>query len=160
MPIFGVSRQTDDGHAVAIDCPACGASGVSATPQHFRERLLLLGLIPLFPVNSVFLKCGACGRSMAVDARDLDEFYGIPPAELSGRMRPYVSGVGRFFVVAALALFWMPFLAPVLAVVGLLMTRRNRGWRRAAVVALVLSLLVLGAVIALFVLVPDRPGRG
>jgi len=156
MPIFGVSRQTDDGHAVAIDCPACGARGVSAAPQHFREKLLLLGLIPLFPVNSVFLRCGACGRSMAVDARDLDEFYRIPPADLPARMRPYVSGVGRFFVVAALALFWFPFLAPVLAVVGLLLTRHHRGWRRAATVALVLSLLVLGAVVALFLLVPDR----
>jgi hypothetical protein len=126
MPIFGVSRQTNDGHARAIDCPACRAPGVPATPQHFREKLLLLGLIPLFPVDSVFLKCGACGASMAVDARDLDEFYRIPPAELPARMRPYVSGVGRVIVVAALALFWLPFLALLLAVTGLLMTRPNR----------------------------------
>ena len=156
MPIFGVSRQTNDGQPVTIDCPACRASGVSARAQHFRERLLLLGIVPLFPVNSVFLICSACGRSMAVDARDLDELYRIPPAELPSRMRPYVSGVGRFFVVAALVLFWFPFLAPVLAVVGLLMTRRQRGWRRAAVVALVLSLLVVGAVVVLFLLMPDE----
>lgn len=160
MPIFGVSRQTHDGQPVTIDCPSCSASAVSARPQHFEERLLLLGVLPLFPVSSVFLKCGACGRSIAVDARDLDELYRIPRAELPARMRPYVSGVGRFFVVAGLALFWFPFLAPLLAVSGLLMTRRHRGWRRAAVVAVVLSFLVLGAVVALFLLVPDRPHPG
>jgi hypothetical protein len=38
------------------------------------------------------------------------------------------------------------------------MTRRHRGWRRAAVVAVVLSFLVLGAVAAVFLLVSDRPG--
>jgi hypothetical protein len=155
MPIFGVSRQTSDGPPVVIECPACRVPGVSAAPVHFHERLMLLGLVPLFPVNSVFLKCGACGRSMAVDARDLDEFYRIPPADLPGRIRPYVSGVGRFLVVSALIFFWFPFLAPLLAVMGLAMTRRHPGWRRAAIVAVVLSFLVLGAVVALLVFAPE-----
>ena len=100
--------------------------------------------------------CAACGQSLASSAATLDELYRLPPEELSKSLQPYVSGVGRALVILALALFWFPFLAPVLAVVGLLMTRRNRGWRRAAVVALVLALLVLGAVVALFLLMPDE----
>jgi hypothetical protein len=152
MPFFGVSRQTNDGPPISVDCPACHAPGVSAAPRHFEERLLLLGLIPLFPVNSVFLTCSACGQSLTVAARDLDEFYRIPPADLPGRIRPYVSGVGRFLVVTALVLFWFPFLAPALALAGLAMTRRHPGWRRAAIVAVVLSFLVLLAVVGLFVL--------
>ena len=70
--------------------------------------------------------------------------------------KPRDSLVGRFFVVAALALFWFPFLAPLLAVAGLLMTRRHRGWRRAAAVAVVLSFLVLAAVVALFLFIPNQ----
>jgi hypothetical protein len=155
MPFFGVSRQTIDGPPIAIDCPSCKAPGVSAAPVHYKERLMLLGLVPLFPVNSVFLKCSACGRSLAVDARDLDEFYRIPPADLPGRIRPYVSGVGRFLVVSALVLFWFPFLAPLLALASLAMTRRHPGWRRTALVAVVLSFLVLGAIVALFLLAPE-----
>src|SRR5690606_22827155 len=126
-----------------------------AVPTLYEERPVLLRLVPLPASRHIFIRCSACGRDLLAQARDLEELYDLSPQELLGQLQPYVSGVGRFLVVAALVLFWLPFVAPLLAIGGFMMTRRHRGWRRAAIVAVVLTFLVAGAVATLLLLAPN-----
>ena len=112
-------------------------------------------MVPLPASRHIFIRCSACGSDLLAQARDLEELYNLSPQELFGQLQPYVSGVGRFLVVASLVLFWFPFGAPLLAIGGFVMTRRHRGWRRAAIVALVLTFLVAGAVATLLLLAPN-----
>jgi len=153
--LVAAKRTVTEGRPVTIDCPVCHASEAPAIPRQYEEPLLLLYFIPLFTLRSVFVECGACHQSLAVAARDLNEVYGLSRPELSRLIRPYVSGVGRFLVVSALLLFWMPFVAPPLALGGLWMTRRHAGWRRMAIIATVLSLLVAVAAAILIFLYGD-----
>lgn len=146
MGWVAAERRVTEGSPVVIDCPACHAVGVTAIPRQFDEPLKLLHLIPLFTMTSTFVECSACRTSLTLSARDLRTLYAIPADELSRSLQPYVPGVGRFLVISALVLFWFPFLAPALALGGLWMTRKNRRWRRWAVVSVVASFLVAGAV--------------
>jgi hypothetical protein len=91
---------------------------------------------------------------LASSVRDLNVLYSLSPKELSRSLQPYVSGVGRFLVVAALALFWFPILAPALALGGLWMTRRHPGWRRWAIVSVAASFIVAIAVGLLLAFAP------
>jgi hypothetical protein len=59
-------------------------------------------------------------------------------------------------VVSALLLFWFPFLAPALSLGGLWMTRRHSGWRRLAIVSVILSFVVAGAVTVLLMSTPGK----
>lgn len=154
MAFVGHRRETIDGPPVEIDCPACGAGGVTGTPRQYDETLLALGLIPIYRQRLVFIRCDACGRSSTSAASDLDAFTRLDPAARSASLRAYASGVGRFFVIAALVLFWFPFIAPPLALVGMLMTWRHPRWRKLGIIALGSSLLVAVAV-ALLILLND-----
>lgn len=154
MAFVGHRRTVLDGPPVVIDCPACGNGGVTATPQQFNETLLLAGLIPIYRQRLLFVRCGACGRSSTSSASDLDALARMDVAERSVSLRAYASGVGRFLVVAALVLFWFPFLAPLLALGGLLMTWRHPRWRKLGLIALGASLLVAAALAALIIANP------
>jgi hypothetical protein len=150
-------RTVAHGPLIPIDCPACHATGIPSSPRHLEEPLRLFGLIPLFTLRSTFIQCGACGKSLTAPSRDLDNLYRLSPAELSASLRPYVPLFGRFLVVSSLVLFWFPFLSPALALGGLITTWRHRAWRRAAVIAVCLSLLVALAVACLFIFAPRSP---
>jgi hypothetical protein len=98
-------------------------------------------------MESIFIDCTACRSTLTVPVRELDGIYQLSAEELSGKLRLYVSGVGRFFVVSALTLFWFPFLPVPLAIAGFYMTRRDRKWRRWAAVSVILTIAV-GVVMA------------
>jgi hypothetical protein len=154
MAFFGHRRAVFDGPPTTADCPSCGASGATATPRLFDETLLLAGLIPVYRQRTLFVRCEACRRSSTSTAKGLDAFVDMDAGERSASLRAYASGVGRFLVVAALALFWFPFLAPLLALAGLLMTWRHPRWRRLGTIALGASLLVAVALTALLITHP------
>ena len=151
MALVSYKRFVREDAPVLINCPACHASGVTAVPRLYEEPVLLLHFIPLFTMRSAFLECGACQQSLVIGTRDLTSLASLSPEERSHLVRPYVSGVGRFFVVSALVLFWFPFLAPILSLAGLWMTRRHPTWRRIAIVSVVLSFAVAAAVAVLLV---------
>jgi hypothetical protein len=148
---IAAKRIVSEGPPVIIDCPACHASGATAVPRLYEEPLLLLHLVPLFTLRSAFVKCGVCHQSLSIATRDLSSLRSLSPKEISRLLRPYVSGVGRFLVLSALFLFWFPFLAPALSLGGLWMTRRHSRWRRLAIVSVILSFAVAGAVAVLLV---------
>lgn len=155
MPFYiSAQRNITAGPPLDLDCPACHAQQVWGIPALYEERPVLLYLVPLVASRHIFIQCSACGSHLLAQARELEELYDLSPDELSKQLRPYVSGVGRFMVVAALVLFWFPFLAPALAVGGLLMTRRHRGWRRAAIVAVVLTFLVAAFAASVMLIAP------
>ena len=130
MGWIAAKRSVSEGPPVVINCPACHATGVVAVPRLYEEVPLLLHLIPLWTLRSAFVKCGACRQPLSVPAGEWGSLASLPPEKVSGLLRPYVPGVGRFLMVAALLLFWFPFLAPLLSLSGLWMTRKLLQWCR------------------------------
>jgi hypothetical protein len=139
-------RSEAEGPPLTINCPKCRAASVRGIPRVVEEPIRVLHLVTVFTFRNVFVRCEACGQSLVSSTNNLDELYRLSPAALSNTLTPYTSGVGRALVILALALFWFPFLAPLLAIGGYVMTRRHPRWRRLAILSLVLSFVVAAAV--------------
>ena len=140
--ILGSHRKTFKGEPLPIDCPMCHEQGAWGIPRHLEERLLLFHLIPLFTFNTDFIDCQTCGEALTLRGCRMQDVYQLSPEELSARLQPYVSAVGRFCVIASLALFCCPFVMPIIAVIGFFLTRRHKTWRRLGIVGICLSSVV------------------
>lgn len=156
MLFFGSQRKTFAGDPLPLDCPSCHAPDGWGTPRHLEEHLLLFHLIPLFKFNTDFIDCQKCGEALTLRGCRMEDVDQLSPEELSARLQPYVSAVGRFCVIASLTLFCCPFAMPIIAVIGLVLTRRHKVWRRLAIVGICLSCVVtIVAILSLiFVKIP------
>jgi hypothetical protein len=134
------------GPDVVIDCPACHERGVSATTYDQRTQERLYGLIRLNDVRSTWVTCTGCGAVLRSR---------VPAAELEGRTTDDLTDQMYFdagFLPKALAVMAVfvsvfPIAGTVMAAIALFANRKTPGWWRAiSIVALVLSLLILGLI--------------
>ena len=126
---WGVMWETRPGPQIRIDCPRCGASPAIADTEETVEKLLLLGLIPVFKKTTTYVVCTGCGAKMQSKIR-LDELPRYLPAQLRPLLSPKVSP----WVVVLLALSVMTFCVPVasfvFALVCVVLTMSTPGWPR------------------------------
>jgi hypothetical protein len=153
MQILITTKWTyTQGPDITINCPKCGTAGATAHTQGTEEKNSLFWLIPLFTPRYTKLTCGNCGKSFRL-VKPLDEVEQLNPEAISQNLEKSVPFLIKFCIVSSIALFIIPFVGIIFGSIGLAATaRKPSGWKKAAIIGLVLSLLPVAAMIIVLIL--------
>jgi hypothetical protein len=153
MSILIISETTQTpGPEIAFDCPACGKQGVVGKTSEVTEKNRLFWIIPLFTSRVRGIVCGQCGRAFRTSLT-LEQLRTVTREELSRDLAAQVDFLAKFCIITGLVLAIVPFLGLVFAGIGTLCTfKRRTGWRTAAIIALVVSVIFNGGILFLLML--------
>jgi hypothetical protein len=140
-----VTSEQTGGRELRINCPACGAKNVPATAW-FEDEVANL----IWRLTTSWVQCSACGAKLYSCER-ADTLFAYTPEQLEDVISMRISLIRKFLVIAACCLCIWPAVGLVMTVIAWLATRKTpaRGWRRAAKVALIISIvahLALGVI--------------
>ncbi len=140
MQILITTKWTyTEGTDVAFNCPKCGAHGTHARTQEIEEKNCLFWLIPLFTARYTKLSCGNCRKTFRL-TKPLEEVQALGPETLSQHIEKSVPFLIKFCIVSSIVLFLIPFVGLILGGIGIAGTaKKTSGWKKAAVVGIVLS---------------------
>jgi predicted nucleic-acid-binding Zn-ribbon protein len=151
MQILITTKWTyTQGPDVTFNCPKCGTQEAQAQTQGTEEKNSLFWLIPLFTTAYTKLTCGNCSNSFKL-TQPLEEVENLAPEVISQNLEKSVPFLIKFCIVSSIALFIIPFVGLIFGGIGLAATaKKPTGWKKAAIVGLVLSLLpILAMILAL-----------
>lgn len=144
--LFTIKWNYTEGADVTFNCPKCGTQRATAKTQGTEEKISL-AFIPLFTGIFTTLACRTCGKSFKID-KTLEEVLKLDVRSISENIENNIPFLIKFCVVGGIAAGILPFLGFILALVGFCATfKRRSGWRIAARIGLVLSLLSTAAMI-------------
>jgi hypothetical protein len=129
-----------------MNCPVCQGEPVTASAWEVRERLALMHLIPIGPVQvTTFVKCPKC-RQTFLSQVSLPELHELAPDQIANAIRARESLPAQLFAALSVLMFWVPVVGSGIGLIAVLWNRKSASWTRTtSIVGFVLSLLGLAA---------------
>jgi hypothetical protein len=148
---LGTIAKEVPGPELTVDCLWCEQQ----TNAHSRKRtewLMLFHILPLFPFNTVFVRCDFCQKDMIAKC-SLEELAQSNPLNLKHLLAKRVSFVGKTCIILGILLCWAPLIGVIPATIGFFYRREYGNWiRKMSICGLVLSSLsTLFGIAGLFV---------
>ncbi len=135
------------GPNLRFDCPACGRKNTLALTYDFEERIRLYG-VPIPTQRERYVACSVCGETQ-LSAIPLADLAALAPDEIRQHLYRRVSIIVKLFPVLSVLLFCFPGVGLILGIVGLVTTRRSRGWPfRLSLIGVVLTVVLWGGLLA------------
>ncbi len=127
--IITTKSQQNPGPDISINCPLCNATGVAAQSFEQLDEIGLFWLIPLCRLRNTFVRCSECTKQLIAKA-SIHEIGDYSVEEISQRLVGRVPLISQFLAVASVLLFFVPFVGLVMALIAVIVNRRNTGWLR------------------------------
>lgn len=150
--LFGTTAKESLGPIVNIDCVCCGRQETKAHSRERTEWLVLFHFVPLFPFQTVFVRCDACQKDMIAEC-SLEELAQSNPLTLKLLLVERVSFVGKACIILGILLCWAPLVGLIPAIIGFCYRRQyEQRMRKISILGLVLSSsTTLLSIVGLFV---------
>jgi len=147
MIVFGISHlKRTPGPNIHLNCGACGVRDTVARIFESEERILVFW-IPMPVQRERHVVCRECGADRISDL-PLDELVELEPEEVESHLRPRVSFIVQSLAVLSVLLFCFPLVGLVLGIVGMVGSRRSRGWAYyVSAVGIVLTVVLWGGLL-------------
>jgi hypothetical protein len=137
--LLGTIANEVPGRDLEVDCLWCGQHA-KAQSRNRTERLTLFHVLPLFPFNTVFVRCESCHKDMVAKC-SLEELAQSNPLTLKHLLVKRVSIVGRVCIALGLLLCWAFYIGLIPAIIGYIYGRKYGGrMERIALVGLILNI--------------------
>ena len=115
------------GAAATIDCPACGAHAVSATPRESVDWVKLVYLVPLLKIRATRIECGQCHAQITCTA-PLNKVAGADAAAVAPHLRYHPTGGAKTMAILGLLTCLIPVLGLIVVGVATFVGRGTKGW--------------------------------
>ncbi len=138
--LLGTIAKEIPGPELNVHCLWCGKDA-HAQSRRRTEWLMLFHIVPLFPLRTVFVRCGACQQEMLAKC-SLEELDQINPLTSKYHLAKRVSFIGRSCILLGLLFCWAPLVGLLPAIVGFFCGRKYGGrMQKWGSIGLILNLL-------------------
>lgn len=123
--LLGIIAKEIPGPALIADCLWCGQRAHAQSRKRI-EWLMLFHLIPLFPFQTVFVRCDSCHQDMVARC-SLEDLSSSNPATLKYLLLKKVSLIAKTCIALGLLLFWAFWTGLIPAIIGFIYGRQYGG---------------------------------